>query len=99
MRISQSQAQKIREIVEDILGSSVQVWLFGSRVDDSASGGDIDLLISTNQVIESPAQLSGRLTVAVMRLFYGRKVDILLEAPNLKHQSIHDIAKKQGVLL
>ena len=30
---------------------------------------------------------------------HGRKVDVLLKAPNLQAQPIHEIAARQGVLL
>ena len=43
---------KIRELIKkeviDHLGSDVVIRLFGSRVDDTKKGGDIDLLIETH---------------------------------------------------
>ena len=99
MRISEQEAQKIKSLAVALLGASTKVWLFGSRVDDSAKGGDLDLLIKIEESIARPALLSSQLGVSLMRLFKGRKVDIVLEAPNLEHKAIHDIAKIQGVEL
>jgi predicted nucleotidyltransferase len=45
MRLSQSQAQTIRESVLSNFGEDAHVWLFGSRARDDEKGGDIDLYI------------------------------------------------------
>jgi predicted nucleotidyltransferase len=45
MRLSQKEAAIICQSAESVFGNQAQVWLFGSRVDDSSQAGDIDLLI------------------------------------------------------
>jgi len=45
MRITQIQKHIICETAEKYFGSDVHIWLFGSRVNDQAKGGDIDLYI------------------------------------------------------
>ena len=47
----------------------------------------------------SPQQRIARLAARASRAMDGRKVDVLLLAPNLMRQPIHDIAQRQGVLL
>ena len=47
MRLDASQIQKILEIVSVHAGIDSHVSVYGSRVDDSAKGGDIDLFIET----------------------------------------------------
>ncbi|MGD7036928.1 nucleotidyltransferase domain-containing protein [Methylotuvimicrobium buryatense] len=47
MRLSPMQKQAICESALRYFGKEVQVWLFGSRVDDTRKGGDIDLYIET----------------------------------------------------
>ena len=37
--------QTIIQIAKDIYGETVQVYLFGSRLNDEKRGGDIDLLV------------------------------------------------------
>ncbi|AMD00464.1 nucleotidyltransferase domain-containing protein [Halomonas chromatireducens] len=99
MRLTDTQRQTIQHIVHEELGESATVKLFGSRLDDTARGGDIDLYVELEEPIEHPAQLSARLSVRIMRAMQGRKVDVLLSAPNLSEQAIHRMAREQGVRL
>ena len=73
--------------------------LFGSRLDDSARGGDLDLMLELPEPVANPALLAARLSAQVSRLMHGRKVDVLLSAPNLMRLPIHDMAFKEGKLL
>ncbi len=77
----------------------MQITLFGSRVDDERKGGDIDLLVEVPQDIEDPAVMSARLASRISRAMGGRQVDVVLAAPNLKPQAIHQIARQTGVVL
>ena len=99
MRISQEQKQAIHQIVADLCGSTAQVRLFGSRLDDSAKGGDIDLLVELDEPVSLPADLAVKLSVKIMRLCHGRKVDVVILAPKLPELPIHKIAQQQGKLL
>jgi uncharacterized protein len=73
------------------------VWLFGSRVRDEARGGDVDLLLEVDSEVAEPALLAARLAAKVSRSMHGRKVDVLIKAPNLLHLPIHTIALAQGL--
>lgn len=99
MRLSIEQVAAIRKDVSLIVGDAARVWLFGSRVRDDARGGDIDLLLELNEPVAEPAQLSARLAARVSRSMYGRKVDVLLQAPNLLRLPIHAIALAEGIRL
>ena len=80
-------------------GPEARVWLFGSRVDDRKLGGDVDLLVESDASIDNPAFLAAQLSARLQRKMHGRKVDVLLLAPNLRHLPIHDIALGEGVQL
>ena len=99
MRLSIEQIAAIRREVSLAAGDAARVWLFGSRVRDDARGGDIDLLVELNEPVAEPAQLSARLAARVSRSMYGRKVDVLLQAPNLLRLPIHAIALAEGIRL
>jgi predicted nucleotidyltransferase len=99
MRLTQSQVQIIKQVVTMQAGEGAQVTLFGSRVDDDKKGGDVDLLVTLSDEVDHPAELSAKISARLMRLFQGRKVDILLSAPNLKTLPIHSVATYKGVIL
>ena len=50
MRLSPDQINTIQTTVQRVLGEGAVVSLFGSRLDDSRRGGDVDLLIEAEQV-------------------------------------------------
>jgi predicted nucleotidyltransferase len=99
MRITEDQAEKIRQLTQEIFGSEAELKVFGSRLDDQLKGGDLDLLVKSLTPLAEPARKSALLGARVSRLFQGRKVDVLLIAPNLKYLPIHRIAEKQGEAL
>lgn len=99
MRLTPYQIETISKTVKDLAGSAARVWLFGSRVDDQRRGGDVDLLVQLDAPVAEPAALAARLSARVSRSMYGRRVDVLLQAPNLAELPIHHIAMAQGVRL
>ncbi len=98
MRLSTEQTHIIRRIVREEAGSDALVRLFGSRLDDEARGGDIDLFLQTAHPVDRPALFSARITARLIRALNGRRVDLVLAAPNLKVLPIHEQART-GVLL
>lgn len=99
MRLTSEQIGKIREIVHRQAGARAEVRLFGSRLDDNARGGDVDLYVELADEVDEPAMLAARIATQVSRHMHGRKVDVLLAAPNLKRLPIHDVARREGRLL
>lgn len=99
MRLSPEQQAAIRRIVADVAGPDAQVRLFGSRLDDSARGGDVDLFVTLERPVEQPALVSAQLSARISRHLQGRRVDVILSAPNLRTLPIHDVARREGVLL
>ena len=47
MRLTPKQARVILECLRQQFGADAKVKLFGSRLDDSSRGGDVDLLVET----------------------------------------------------
>ena len=99
MRLTPEQIVAIRNEASQLAGDAARVWLFGSRVRDDARGGDVDLLLELDDAVAEPAQLSSRLAAHVSRAMYGRRVDVLIKAPNLKFLPIHAIALAEGIRL
>lgn len=99
MRLTEAQIQAIRQIAHDLAGADATVRVFGSRLDDNARGGDLDLLLDLPAPVENPALLAARVSARVSRQMHGRKVDVVLSAPNLMRLPIHNIAFSEGRLL
>ena len=96
MRLTDHQIRIIRQLARQAAGEKVRVRIFGSRLDDAARGGDIDLMLELPEPVDNPALMAARMAALVSRAMDGRKVDVLLSAPNLKRLPIHDIAFKEG---
>lgn len=99
MRLTDDQTQAIRQLAHQVAGSQSRVRVFGSRLDDATHGGDLDLMLEVPDPVENPALTAAQMAAWVSRVMHGRKVDVLLCAPNLMRLPIHDIAFKEGVLL
>ena len=99
MRLNAHQTQAILRLVHQVAGDRVRVRVFGSRLDDTALGGDIDLMLELPEPVNNPALMAAQISAQVSRAMHGRKVDVLLSAPNLMRLPIHDIAFKEGQLL
>ncbi|PKO82929.1 MAG: DNA polymerase III subunit beta [Betaproteobacteria bacterium HGW-Betaproteobacteria-11] len=99
MRLTSGQIALIRNTVAGIAGPEASVKLFGSRLDDKARGGDIDLLVELPHPVQNAPLLASRLEARLERRLGGRKVDVVLAAANITRQPIHEIAAKEGVPL
>lgn len=99
MRLTRQQIEAINTLARQLAGESVRIRVFGSRLDDAARGGDLDLMIELSDPVANPALLVAQLSAKVSRILQGRKVDVLISAPNLQRLPIHDVAYQEGVLI
>lgn len=99
MRLTPEQTHSIKHEAQTLFGPDVQVRLFGSRVDDRASGGDLDLLVTSERQLEHPAWLAACLAARLQMAWGEQRIDVLVQAPNLMHLPIHDVAQQQGIVL
>lgn len=99
MRLTEKQIEAIRQLARQLVGQDARVRVFGSRLDDAARGGDLDLMLELTEEVSNPALIAARMSALVSRVMHGRKVDVLLSAPNLMRLPIHDIAYTEGRLL
>ncbi|QXP83605.1 nucleotidyltransferase domain-containing protein [Methylococcus sp. Mc7] len=103
MRMTQHQIETVRRLVHSRFGEDADVWLFGSRVDDSKKGGDYDFLIETSlkqsdAIIEQKIALLGDLQTSVS--FEDEKIDLIVKRRGSNFDiPIYSIAKKEGVRL
>ncbi len=99
MRVNLHQTRIIRQAVIELAGERAKVSLFGSRTDDNARGGDIDLLVEVPNAVEDPGWLSAKISSRISLKLGGQKIDVVLSAPNIEHSSIHQVAKKAAIPL
>lgn len=101
MRLSDQQRAIIRAAVAENFGAEANVWLFGSRVDDAAKGGDIDLYIepvtdNADEIVESKL----RFLVSMYKKLGEQKIDVVIHRPGCTvNLPIYQIAKQTGVKL
>lgn len=86
MRLSPRQQHVLRQTLRRRFGADARLWVFGSRVDDAARGGDVDLMVQTNatdahQLVD--ARLHFLADLQGTSEFEGEKIDLVLLAPLL----------------
>jgi len=77
MRLTEKQIVIIKEGTAKHFGETSKVYLFGSRVDDTKKGGDIDLLIEADY---SPEEMFAKKIELLNELHFKlgeRKIDII----------------------
>jgi predicted nucleotidyltransferase len=99
MRLTDAQADAIRTAAADVFGEDAEVWLFGSRTDDTRRGGDIDLLIRPGRsAADQPFRRRVRFLARLERALGERKIDVVVEAPT-DDRPIVAVAHATGVRL
>ena len=94
MLLTSNTRQMIREIILQI-DPDAKVFLFGSRTDDMAKGGDIDLLILS--IIFTTRDLR-KLKIHLEDRLGGQKIDLILSPPELTTPFTQG-AYENGILL
>jgi len=96
MRLSIQEIIDIVRCTHKIFGQKSRVYLFGSRADDSKKGGDIDLYIESDSLLDLFEKKISLLEC--LEKFLGeQKVDIVISKD--ADREIEKKAKQEGVLL
>lgn len=98
MRLDQTYIPQLIAEARAVFGSDAGLWLFGSRADDNAKGGDIDLYVETaddNQLLEHRLDYLFRLS----KVLGEQRVDLVIHQRGKQLLPIHRIARKTGVKL
>lgn len=96
MRLTESERQTIREVVSDLTGGRAQAIIFGSRLNEQAHGGDIDLLVESPETVDQPARLAALIGARLESQLGERRIDVLIGAPNLNRLPVHESARRDG---
>jgi len=95
MRLTAFEVNAIKQSAQEIFGSTVEVFLFGSRVDDAKKGGDIDLYIKAQAGNDLAHKI--KFLVSLEQKIGEQKIDVILAAD--KNRPIEQQATSTGVLL
>ena len=98
MRLSLDQVHAIVAAAQELAGADAQVSLFGSRVNDQLRGGDIDLLVECAHPVARPVWLAAQITARLQRSLGERKIDVLVVDPATELETVHRVARDEGVL-
>jgi len=99
MHLPDNYQTTITETAMQIFGEKVTVWLFGSRLDDKAKGGDVDLLIKLELPTANKAVLGGRCNAQLQMKLGMQKFDVIVIDPSTALEQIHKNALSKGIML
>ena len=94
MRLYQEQIKVLKDTLKTI-SSTAKLYLFGSRVDDTKKGGDIDLLVVSNEMTKKDLRT---LRIEFFKHFGEQKIDIVLDDGAFKNPFTKHIIKKAVLL-
>jgi uncharacterized protein len=98
MRLTAREIDAIKAAAREAFGPGAVVRLFGSRVDDSRRGGDIDLHVEVADIGAARAA-RGRFLSQLYRTVGEREYDVVLCGRDDARSSIDQRAVEQGAVL
>ncbi|WP_206609090.1 MULTISPECIES: nucleotidyltransferase domain-containing protein [Cysteiniphilum] len=98
VRLTEYEIKAIKSSFLDVFGVG-SIYLFGSRVEDSKKGGDIDLYIVPNDALSRDQLLAKKIDflVSVKNLIGEQKIDVIM-ATN-ENRLIEQEALNKGIKL
>jgi len=96
MRLSRDQIRIVTDLASQLLGEVEGVYLFGSRLDDAARGGDVDLLVETR---ERPGRLEQARLKQALEARLGLPVDLVITVTDEQPTAFQRLARERGVRL
>lgn len=101
MRLTDHQRSIICQAASKCFGASSRVRLFGSRIDDRARGGDVDLLIQTDiQDTCTIVRAEIDFQLQVQHALGSHQIDLLIDYPGRStHPLIFNVAERTAVPL
>jgi predicted nucleotidyltransferase len=94
MRLGQEQIALLKNKLKT-LSLNAKIYLFGSRVDDTKRGGDIDLLVVSDELTKKDLRI---LRVEFFKHFGEQKLDIILDNGEFKNPFTRHIFQKAVLL-
>lgn len=99
VRLLAREIEIIRATVHRLLGDDARIHIFGSRAKMDEKGGDIDILIETEQKLADRVSIACQLISQLQMQLGDQKIDAIIVDPETREQPIHQIARQTGVML
>ena len=96
MRLTSSQSRLIVATVRQQLGAQTRVFLFGSRLDDAARGGDVDILLESER---EPSLLDRARIKMVLEDLLLLPVDVVAIKRGARPTAFQRIAMAKSIVL
>ena len=96
MRLTQYEINSIKKAFEETFITG-DVYLFGSRVDDSQRGGDIDLYLVPSEKFDDDRERKVKFLVKLDEYIGEQKIDVIMAKD--KNRLIEKEALRYGVVL
>jgi predicted nucleotidyltransferase len=95
VRLTESEVAAIREEIAR-LDSQAEIFLFGSRADDTARGGDVDLLVISDSLGFREVL---RLRIQILDRIGWQQLDLIVRRRNQIKEPLTALALESGVKL
>jgi predicted nucleotidyltransferase len=104
MRLTEPQRRTLAATVRRRFGAGARLWVFGSRVEDAARGGDFDILVRSEEADAQKlydAKLAALADLHATPEFEGERIDLVLFSPTLdpEPRAVQRAALQHGVEL
>ena len=97
IRLSDFEVNSIKNLAKEIFGEDIKLWIFGSRANPEAKGGDIDIFIeieNTENILNKQIKYLSKLKLTIG----DQKIDLVIKPKNCE-EPICIEAKTKGVRL
>ncbi len=98
MRLTDHEVAAIKAAAREAFGETVVVRLFGSRVDDSLRGGDVDLHVEVDPLPDE-WRAKGKFEDRLFERIEPRKVDLIVSQRGGTPRGFERIAYRDGIVL
>jgi predicted nucleotidyltransferase len=98
VRLDANEVEAIRRAAQRAFGRGAVVRLFGSRVDDTRRGGDIDLHVEVDDDVDE-GTARARFEDALFAQIEEQRVDVVLRHRGTSPAAIDLVAWRDGIVL
>lgn len=100
IRLTREQVEAIKACFQKAFPTGDGLWIFASRVDMNAKGGDIDLYVETSiQDATKINKMHRDFFWALQEALGEQKIDIVINTGGDFKIAIYDVAKREGIRL